>query len=134
MKWSLWIVMLALPVPQASAGGPVDPFASRTWSDNTHSYSVQASLFKVDHNTGFVQLDLGSGERIDVALRRLSRQDVEFINSLPHAQPGETVNVAGLEWYEELGDAQVIARRRPGPDDDKPILCFRVLGEIEGFM
>jgi hypothetical protein len=50
-------------------------------------------------------------------------------------QADEVSKLNGIMWFNSLQDAQRKALGKPkSPFDDKPIMCFRVLGELEGFM
>ena len=70
-----------------------------------------------------------------MSLQFLTLLAVLSCNSILAEQTNQQpLRIAGLDWYEDLKDAQLIADGRNGPADDKPIMCFRVLGDMEGFM
>jgi len=109
--------------------------ADRRWTDNTGNFSARASLVDFDPSEDVVTLRLADGRSVTLPLRRLSATDREFLVQAAEHQPGgRPIRIAGLDWYEDLKDARLLARGRPDPADDKPILCFRVLGDLEGFM
>lgn len=109
--------------------------ALRRWTDNTGTFSAKATLVSVDQPRQRVTLRLADGRDVTVPLRRLSDQDQAFVsrNGADHSVR-EPLRIAGLDWYEDLNDARSLARGGIGSTDDKPILCFRVLGDMEGFM
>ena len=136
----------------------VDP---RRWRDATGKYQVDATLIKYrDRN---VTLRISDGTTIDVPLERLCTTDLAYVSrhrriarraqangagesteealtsnkhaekqpdstkpALDHSAPAE--RLFGIDWY-SLDDAQALAQR-----SDKPIMWFRVLGDLSGFM
>ena len=115
---------------------------TRRWNDNTGTFNVRAVLVNVDDQA--VALRLPDGDTITVPVRRLSIGDQQYVNSwsdrakpesvTPESVKPESVKLAGVNWFADLDDAKQAARGSQGTSDDKPIMCFRVLGELGGFM
>lgn len=59
-------------------------------------------------------------------------QPVEIANAPagPAVPPRNVEELFGIEWHTTLDSARAAAQQEP----DKPIFCFRVLGELSGFM
>lgn len=111
----------------------------REWSDNTGTFRVTAKLVDFDPDTRTVRLKDGNGKTVDLPMRRLSTADQNYVNSqaalsadankLPRVQ-----NIAGIKWIQSREDASRAALGRASVNDDKPIMCFRALGDLNGFM
>ena len=124
-------VTLSLP----AAADDVKGQAARQWSDNTGNFSVTATLVEVDAAEQSVTLRLDSGKIVHLPIRRLSVKDREHLDVVAgEPDTPETVQIAGVDWFEDVRDAKQAAAGKATPDDDKPIMCFRVLGELNGFM
>ncbi len=107
----------------------------RRWTDNTGRFSATAVLVSVDPIGRQITLQLSDGRSVTLPLRRLSEADRAFVSHGAADDPvDEPLRIAGLDWYDDPDDARKLARGGAGPADDKPILCFRVLGDLEGFM
>ena len=52
----------------------------------------------------------------------------------PARKPVASKNWKGINWRTKVADACKEAAGAPGPDDDKPVFVFRVLGDLNGFM
>ena len=109
----------------------------REWLDNTGTYAVRAQLLPEKSNGQQVTLMLENGRQVTLPLRRLSREDREFIASnlvAPAEAEARPALVRGIQWQDDLDTAARVAAGGPSVGDDKPILCFRALGEFSGFM
>lgn len=110
----------------------------REWSDNTGTFRVVATLVDFDKRTGAVQLQLQSGETIDLPMRRLSVSDQNYVNtrvnSLKANEEPVLQNIAGIDWLQTKDGASRVALGRKLAADDRPIMCFRALGDLQGFM
>ena len=113
-----------------------DAQSVREWLDNTGTYSVEARLLPNQSDGQQVTLQLSDGKTVSLPLRRLSRKDREFIASVVKYEEDKpaTKLVNGIEWLSDLNVARKVAAGGPSADDDRPILCFRTLGELSGFM
>jgi len=52
----------------------------------------------------------------------------------PARKPVASKTWKGINWRTKVADACKEAAGAPGPDDDKPVFVFRVLGNLNGFM
>lgn len=104
---------------------------ARFWTDNTGSFTVEAAVADLDRSTHTVTLRLKDQTEVDVPLRRLSREDLVWLQS--HFKPQST-EIKGVTWFTSFKDAKAAAAGSEKPSDDKPIMCFRALGELTGFM
>ncbi len=104
----------------------------RKWTDNTGQFSVSANLLSVNPETGLVKLQLEDGDILRCPLRRLSAADKDVAANWLSTSSGTSVQ--GIKWFEGLAQAKRTAAGEPTSRDDKPIMCFRVLGDLEGFM
>ena len=129
----------------------------RTWSDDSGEHQVEAAL--VDYVQGKVRLSKKDGGEVTIAYRRLSDVDRQYVRdvisrrkeaetptvspfnpstpspstvddmaverSVPREQ--KTKELYGIQWVDSL-DRAVEATGL------KPIVWFRVLGDLEGFM
>ncbi len=124
----------------------------RTWTDDTGEYEVLARWVSTNRARETVTLELSDGELVTLPLDRLSRSDrkyVEQAKSKPNATPAKVENsptrtpkakantktLYGIRWFDDLRAAgQAASGSKKTTSDDKPIFCFRVLGDLEGFM
>ncbi len=119
--------------------GDTKKAAPRDWSDNTGTFRVNAKLVDFDPDAGSVRLKLGTGKTVDLPMRRLSAADQNYVksraplsadaNRIPRVQ-----NVSGIDWIQTREGASRAALGRESVNDDKPIMCFRALGDLNGFM
>lgn len=105
---------------------------ARFWTDNTGDFTVRAELAELDREA--ITLKLSSGDLIQVSLRRLSPADHAWLKRNDHLQQPQSAEIAGIQWLENLKDAQRMAAGSDQSTDDKPIMCFRALGDLAGFM
>lgn len=120
--------LMATCLPSVSAG---DRAAPRFWTDNTRSFSVEATVAKFDRRTDEVTLRLKDGSEVVVPLRRLSQSDLGWLET--NFGPEKT-EVKGITWFTKFADASAAAAGSKSVKDDKPIMCFRALGDLTGFM
>lgn len=121
----------------------------RTWNDATGNYSVEASFVAVE--SGDVRMLKNDGTNILVPFKLLSSSDQNYVRSrlrarqaelrrkpLPVAdlatRKGETSHpeaesLYGLNWYPTKSVSSVAQGKDP-----KPVMWFRVLGALDGFM
>lgn len=138
MRRKIPLVLLVLLACSAHAADlKTQPF--REWVDNTGTHRIKARLMNADSAAKSVQLKLDSGQTVDLPIRRLSAADRRYVNSLvasstKNSGPANVANIAGINWIENLNDARRIAAAGRSPKDDKPVMCFRALGDLTGFM
>ncbi len=111
----------------------------REWSDNTGTFRVSATLVDFDSDQKSVRLRLDSGKTVDLPMRRLSTADQNYVNSLATSPAAAnkrlpSKNIAGIDWIQTREDASRAAFGGKSVKDDKPIMCFRALGDLSGFM
>lgn len=113
----------------------------RNWTDNTGTFRVDATLVSIDVRRQVVKLELRGGEAIEVEFRRLSERDRQRVETVHNqykktmvAPPGTIDRLYGIDWYANLPDALLAAAGDESPEDDKPVMCFRALGDLTGFM
>jgi len=104
---------------------------ARFWTDNTGSFTIEATLSNLDREKGQVTLHLRDASEVVVPLRRLSREDLAWLEK---SFAPETAEVRGVTWFTRFKDASNAAVGSDTTADDKPIMCFRALGELTGFM
>ena len=128
-------LLLLLLVATGHSRAADQPF--REWLDNTGTYAVRARLIAETSNGQQVTLALETGKHVTLPLRRLSRGDRDYVASQDLA-PAEAVPqpqmVRGIQWQDDLDAAARVAAAGPAPTDDRPIMCFRALGDLSGFM
>jgi hypothetical protein len=135
-------------------GYPLRAETLRTWRDATGQYRVEASFVAFDD--GVVQLCKPGGTEIRVPMEKLSSSDRHFIvrqvrsqqvaarqtqdppaNPALDARPDErpitvrTEKLWGVNWVQPE-DAKLASGSRQ--QTQKPVMWFRVLGDLEGFM
>ena len=91
-------------------------------------------LRTLDQATNTVSLKLSDGSQVQVPLRRLSSADRYWLKQEAQQQTAKATEVSGIRWVNSLNDATEIATGSEDSADDKPIMCFRVLGDVAGFM
>ena len=134
----------------------------RTWKSHDNQHSVNAKFDRYEPDSGDVTIVDRDGEAITVQLDELSVGDQKLVvrlhkkmesqkkssdnpfkrnqgNSKKKPQEDRkrvrTVARWGIEWTPQLKNAQVAALGRSrSSDDDRPIMWFRVLGDLGGYM
>lgn len=104
---------------------------TRFWTDDTGDFTVKATLKKFDQES--VTLKLSGGDHIQVPLHRLSADDRAWLELQQATNDSNPVEIAGINWFSNLEDAQAAAAGK-NKHADKPIMCFRALGDLSGFM
>ena len=158
LSFVLLACFAALP-PSAVADETADETAEdyRIWADDSGEHQIEAAL--VDYVRGKVRLSKRDGVEVTIAYRRLSEIDRQYVrevisqrkeadaptvspfkpSTLPPATVGDMAversvpseqkpkELYGIQWVNSL-DKAVEAK------GSKPIVWFRVLGDLEGFM
>ncbi len=118
----------------------------RKWTDKSGEYEVEAKLVSISSDGNTVSIELRDHQTVDVAIERLSSDDRRYLlrkrlqsrrvaadrrrQQLPQSR---TVNLYGINWHQTLESA--LAAVQPSKvGRDRPIMCFRVLGDLAGFM
>lgn len=143
---------LLLATTIAAVGSAADA-PMRTWTDRSGEYRVEARF--VSFQDDRVQLQTTDGSPLSVAIEMLSASDRIYVTSLVRryqvalqkrpldladltAKPADRTRAKaaltakqlfGIGWY-TIDEAIDLA----GRDDAKPVMWFRVLGSLNGFM
>ena len=146
-----------------STANPVAADGFRTWKSQNQKHAVQAKFDDYDANSKQVTLINRDGKTITVKLDQLSSSDQKHVvrrhkrlvaeknaadnpfkvvgnettKKTPHSARKETPIIArwGIEWTPGLENAQTVALgNRRNTKDDRPIMWFRVLGNLEEHM
>ncbi|MFK7822146.1 MAG: SHD1 domain-containing protein [Planctomycetaceae bacterium] len=104
----------------------------RFWTDNTGDFTVRATL--VERTSDAVTLRLSNGSQIRVGSNRLSSTDHAWLEQKARTNVSKPVALADVQWFRNFKDAQRAATGSSNKRDSKPILCFRALGDLCGFM
>ena len=133
---------LAVLTTYSSADEPL-----RKWTDKSGEYEVEAKLVSISSDGNTVSIELRDHQFVDVPIERLSSDDRRYLlrhkrlqsrrvaadrrrQQLPQSR---TVKLYGIDWHQTLESA--LAAGQPSRvGTDKPIMCFRVLGDLAGFM
>ena len=150
------------PLASAEDGaGQTFDLKTRVWTDTSGEYRLNAAL--VAYQDRELTLRKEDGSEIQISVDKLSRADRQFVanrlrearqNREPQPRAGEgsepksdvTENnkpivvdksiharqMYGIDWY-DTKDSLIVASA-DNPKDEKPIMWFRVLGDLSGFM
>ena len=128
----------------------------RQWTSRDGTETAFARLSEYDSATRVVTLVDQSGALRDVKLERLALADQRFVqrfernqdqpdgrigdsmvrktsNSRPANRKRPTVDLYGIQWQRDFETAMATADGR-AESDRQPIMWFRVLGDLDGFM
>ena len=154
----LWLVLVILwPAGNASAQNDY-----RTWTSRDGNHTLEAQFDDYDAKSKIVTLVSLDKQAIEVPWNQLSRQDQRLITSIRKSnetgshgeststespfkkspkkkerKPGKRIGTTsrfGLDWTPGLENALVSAAGNEGSQDDKPVMWFRVLGQLDGDM
>ena len=111
----------------------------REWKSGNGKHSVQASLSAFNQTTKRVTLQKEDSTVVVLPLAQLSATDQSYIKE--HAsklsqkeETVESIKLYGITWQPEVEDALTLATGETTPSDDRPVMWFRVLGELDGGM
>ena len=119
----------------------------RKWADKSGEHEVEAKLVSISSDGKTVSIELRDQQTVDVPIERLSSDDRRYLlrhkrlqskrltpdrrrQELPQRR---TVKLYGINWHQTLESA-LAAGQASKVGTDKPIMCFRVLGDLAGFM
>ncbi len=148
LRTILVIAVLATRVQSAIA---VRPEPLRNWTDDTGTFQVKATLAEISESGESVRLRLEDGKYATVPLERLSKSDRRYVatrsrhalasgrntdstKSVANARKSAQTRLFGIDWHPSVDQARASASGTASPRNDKPVMCFRVLGELNGFM
>lgn len=155
MKYSRTIVLLIMfsmihdgQCDEPLRTEPLPTGALRTWKDDSGEFEVEATLLEVVD--GSATLKLADGSKVDVPLDRLCDSDRRYIaretkkraparlttsrNNFRGKSVRDTEQRYGIRWHRTLDGAANEAGFASRHHSEKPIMCFRVLGDLDGFM
>jgi hypothetical protein len=117
----------------------------RTWRVTGEQPHIKATLVAVDDQADTVTIALADGGELEFATGDLSLTDRRYVaraqrrmaaqkptttgNDSSHSRPNK-----GILWHSKFASASKEATGNTQPNSARPILCFRVLGELDGFM
>jgi hypothetical protein len=117
----------------------------RTWTSADRSAKIKATLSQYDPETGAIQLILSDGTTRSIFREMISTSDRRYLRGYlkretsreeiigPESSPA-TFPLFGIQWVPDLSQALQLASGRTGKADDRPVMCFRVLGDLRGPM
>lgn len=133
----------------------------RTWTDITGTHTTEAELVSWDPETKQVVLQTADNGTIELNSADLHISDRRFLNRHAARMRREARNsesdgnifersrvskaqtrnndvplleLGGIPWHQSADQASIAASGREGAKDDKPIVWFRVLGDLSGYM
>ena len=137
---------------------------SRQWISRDGLQRVRATLVQFDPATGRVRLRDAQGQERDLALQQLSLRDQKFLRrtaesktsnpslnsdldpkpETPAAEstgtksagpaPGKTRRLYGVDWQPSVETGLEVARNLEEDGSGRPVMWFRVLGDLDGLM
>ena len=135
---------------------------SRQWISRDGLQRVRATLVQFDPATGRVTLRDAQGQERDLALQQLSLRDQKFLrrnaesktsnsdlDSDPKPEtaaaesaapksaqpaPGKTRRLYGVDWQPSVETGLEVARNMEEDGSGRPVMWFRVLGDLDGLM
>jgi len=149
-------VLAALSCDALFAGDRADA-TTRTWTDITGKFQIDASF--EGYKIGLVSLRKTDDDLISVPMNRLSSSDQRYVryelrrkqvattkddseaesevkpepSRNDDAEPiANTKRMAGIDWRCTVKSVQTAANNDDGTQ--RPVMWFRVLGDMEGFM
>lgn len=145
------IVVMTVLAVLAQTASAARPERVRQWTDDSGTFQVRATLVEISESGDSVKLRLQDGKFTTVPFERLSESDRRYVetrskqNLTSGRKPASVKSVAnsnkvsetrlfGIDWHASVEQARKSARGTESPRDDKPVMCFRVLGELDGFM
>ncbi|MFK8112346.1 MAG: SHD1 domain-containing protein [Rubripirellula sp.] len=150
MKYSRAIALLIMfsMIHDGHSDEPLRTKPLRTWKDDSGTFEVEATLVGVVD--GSATMELADGTKVDVPLDRLSGSDRRYIarearksspvrsttagNNFGDNKVRDTEQRYGIRWHRTLDGAVSEAGFASRPSSERPIMCFRVLGDLDGFM
>ena len=113
----------------------------RIWTSADRSTKIKATLSQYDPETGVVQLILSDGTTRSISREVISFSDRQYLRgylqrgkSIGSGSSPATFPFIGIQWVPELSQALQLAGGKKGNADDRPVMCFRVLGDLRGHM
>jgi len=157
MKWIIAVMIVIFVLPGYGLAQKIDyaETKSREWTDSSGQNGVAAKLVSFDKTTRQVVLQCDDATTIEVPVtdlsisdrRYISRQTSKFERESKHAghknrtatgrseaQAEGVQRLYGIDWHQQLESARRVAVGNEGVADNKPIIWFRVLGDLSGYM
>ncbi len=132
----------------------------RQWTSRDKSETVDATFQSYDPKTKLVVLQLQNGETLQLSLKQLSRGDQRYVTKVKRDRPekftpveeeraeptakkrnrsnrsksSKVVKAFGINWTPGMEAALKNATGKESPEDDRPVMWLRVLGDLNGFM
>ena len=164
MRWIIIVVVALAAMPPASHAQTIEYKDTRTreWTDASGQNATSARLVSLDEETRTVVLKYDDDTTLEVSLTDLSIADRKYITRQTSrarrlakrkahessgrtarnmARPGKasrrddgTRRAYNIDWHVKPQTASLAAAGEEDAGDDKPIIWFRVLGALDGFM
>lgn len=120
-------------------GAQAEEAAVREWKSENGKFSVMATFESFEAVGGKVVLKRSDATLVRVPLSRLSESDRAYVREMSarlrsSESAGESVRLHGINWQPKAEEALTLAAGRPGPLDDRPVMWFRVLGQLDDGM
>ncbi|HUY92943.1 MAG TPA: hypothetical protein VMV10_29710 [Pirellulales bacterium] len=106
--------------------------------------AVLASLFFAVHGASAERASKHSGrdstrqDKTEARLREKNRDRLRVAKARSRtgrrAGAAQTEELFGISWFGSLESARSAAAKSKSPNEGKPVFCFRVLGDLAGFM
>ena len=134
----------------------------RAWADSSGKHQMQGKLVARNMATSTIKLERADQSTVEVELAKLRNSDRNYVarqtsklqrakakanetasgqdllvETNPQKRPAdsaETRRLSGIDWHTEPIQAAQAATGSETVSDDRPIIWFRVLGELEGYM
>ena len=108
----------------------------REWKSKNGKFSVTASFDSYDAASRKVTLKKEDSTSIQVPLLKLSAADQSFVKEQAGQSKsgGKPIKLYGIQWQPKMEEALSEAAGQSAPSDDRPVMWFRVLGQLDDGM
>ena len=121
----------------------------RIWTDDSGKFRMEAQLTSLTPVDGKIKVRRADGHETAVPIQRLSTADRRYITRVRKrparikpthpetkrrgTQHNQTEHHYGIDWHRTLATV-IEAESTTRTGTEKPIMCLRVLGDLDGFM
>jgi hypothetical protein len=149
-RYSVLLWLAGLLAGTTTYGQELDKFRLNSGGD-----PLEARLVAWDFQTGTLTLEQADGSSMKIPATDLHASDMRLVERILKkqflvAKKGESISsgskpaktemsgkvdrIHGVKWFDNESDARLVARGGDGNQDDRPMIWFRVLGAMTGFM
>ena len=160
--WAVCAVLMAVLATALSASPLTAEEPYRLWTSEDGNYQVMAKLTDYDKKIDLLTLTKQDGDSLLVAIDKISASDQRYLRSfqssrsqrvladpLPQNEATPTKKTKqrnkkakqpnfktlyGIDWIPDMKTALSHATGKPTTNDDRPVMWFRVLGDLKGLM